>query len=415
MQGDTIAINLLAPMRLNNALIPHFLTKDAAFIMTVSSGLAFLPAAMFPTYSATKAAIHSYSQSLRYQLKGSPVTVLELAPPYVQTHLTGPHQATDPNAMPLGDFVDEVMSILKEKPDARVTKTHIPQELIDLAHRYSDGSPVSDTPLEGLKIVRREQRTGPMHSLYEPCICFVVQGEKLVTVGSKRYRCEPSRFFAAASNVPVVGEVLRASPESPYMCLVLNLDQKVIYELVQKTGPLQIGSQEVGVFTDEATGPLTDAFLRLLRTLDNENDRRVLSPLIIREIVYYLMKSRFAHVIYQLGVRGSRLHRIFGSIEKIRRDFASPLRVDSLARMADMSPSAFHQHFKKVTLLSPIQFQKHVRLQEARRLLATEVEDVTSVAFMVGYESHSQFSREYARLFGMPPSKDIKNLQSLYA
>src|SRR5690606_5345577 len=138
-------------------------------------------------------------------------------------------------------------------------------------------------------------------------------------------------------------------------------------------------------------------------TLANDNDRKVLAPLFAREIVYYLMKSRFAHVIYQLGIKGSQMQRVFNSIKKIRRDFASPLSVDSLAQLAGMSPSAFYQNFKKVTLLSPIQFQKHMRLQEARRLLATEVDDVTSVAYMVGYESPSQFSREYARLFGLPP------------
>lgn len=290
----------------------------------------------------------------------------------------------------------------------------IQQELIVLAKRYSGESLVTDTPLESLKIVRRDQKTGPMHSLYEPCICFVVQGEKLVTVGRTIYRCEPGKFFATASNVPVVGEVVKASSERPYLCLFLKLDQKIVYELVEKMGPPPGGSKDVGVFTDDVSGPLADAFLRLMRTLSHAGELQVLAPLIIREIVYYLMRSRFSHAIYQLGIKGSQMRRIFGSIEKIRRDYASPLTVDSLARSADMSPSAFYQNFKKVTLLSPIQFQKHVRLQEARRLLATEVKDVTSVAYMVGYESPSQFSREYSRLFGLPPSQDIRNLQSMF-
>lgn len=291
-------------------------------------------------------------------------------------------------------------------------RADIPPELIQLVERYSKNTAIGDTPLECLKIVRRNHKTGPVHSMYEPCMCFVVQGEKLVTVGNAEYRCEPSRFFASASNMPVVGEVIKASAQSPYLCLVLKLDQKIIYELVRETGPRRSDKGGKGVFVDEVTAPLTDAFLRLMRTLGSEADRQVLAPLIIREIIYYLMKSRFADVIYQIGVKGSQMWRIFSSIEKIRRDFASPLTVDSLAEMADMSPSAFHQNFKKVTLLSPIQFQKQVRLQEARRLLATEIEDVTSVAFKVGYESPSQFSREYSRLFGLPPSKDVKNLQS---
>ena len=291
-------------------------------------------------------------------------------------------------------------------------KIEIPAELIRLVARYSTTDAVSDTPLESLKIVRRNHKTGPVHSLYEPCICFVVQGEKLVTVGRVQYHCEPSKFFASASNMPVVGEVVKASAQSPYLCLVLKLDQKIIYELVSGAGPRREKANAVGAFIDEVTAPLTDAFLRLMRTLASEADRQVLAPLFIREIIHYLLKSTFAEVIYQIGVKGSQMWRIYGSIEKIRRDFASPLTVESLADLADMSPSAFHQYFKKVTLLSPIQFQKHVRLQEARRLLATEIEDVTSVAYRVGYESPSQFSREYARLFGLPPSKDVKTLQA---
>lgn len=294
-----------------------------------------------------------------------------------------------------------------------ITKGAIGQELIDLANKYSNRSEISDTPLAALKIVKREHKTGPVHSLYEPCICFVVQGEKLVTVGNTQYRCEPSQFFAAAANVPVVGEVLQATVKNPYLCLVLLLDQKIIYEVVDKAGRPPGAAKEAGVFTDAVTAPLTDAFLRLMRTLADATDRQVLAPLIVREIVYYLLKSRFAQVIYQLGIKGSQMGRVFGSIEKIRREFASPLTVDSLAEIAEMSPATFYQHFKKVTLLSPIQFQKQVRLQEARRLLSTEIGDVTSVAYRVGYESASQFSREYARLFGLPPSKDIKNLQNL--
>lgn len=293
-------------------------------------------------------------------------------------------------------------------------KIEIPEELIQLVVKYSTTDAVSDTPLESLKIVRRNHKTGPVHSLYAPCMCFVVQGEKLVTVGGTQYRCEPSKFFASAANMPVVGEVVKASSGAPYLCLVLNLDQKIIYEIASAAGPRSAPSEGTGVFVDDVTAPLTDAFLRLVRTLGNAMDRQILAPLITREIIYFLLKSRFAGIIYQIGIKGSQMWRIYSSIEKIRRDFASPLTVDTLADMSDMSPSAFHQYFKKVTLLSPIQFQKQVRLQEARRLLATETVDVTSVAYRVGYESPSQFSREYARLFGLPPSKDVKNLQAFF-
>ncbi|MCE9598856.1 MAG: AraC family transcriptional regulator [Spirochaetia bacterium] len=293
--------------------------------------------------------------------------------------------------------------------------SRMPEELITLALEHSRAGALVETPLAGLKVIRSDVVTGALHSIYEPCVCFVVQGAKKATVGNKVHRCEPARFFASSANLPVVGEVIQASAAAPYLALILDLDPGVIYEIANGMDfeKPDADSENAGVFTDNVTDAMTNAFLRLMRTLRLEGDRRIIAPLIIKEITYYLMQSRFSRVIYELGIKGSGVGRISRSIQKIRRDFAQPLKVEALARMVDMSPSSFYETFKKITALSPIQFQKQVRLQEARKLLATESEDVTSVAYSVGYESPSQFSREYSRLFGLSPSKDIQELRNI--
>ncbi len=150
-----------------------------------------------------------------------------------------------------------------------------------------------------------------------------------------------------------------------------------------------------------------------MKTLENKNDLKVLAPSIVREIHYLLMSSRYGRKIRQLGVVGSKTQRIGKVVEHLRNDYAAPLRVTNLARMANMSPSSFHLHFRQVTSMSPLQYQKQVRLQEARRLLSVETTDAASVAFKVGYESPSQFSREYRRLFGQPPMRDLDRLRTL--
>ena len=296
---------------------------------------------------------------------------------------------------------------------ATLSDTSVPEELISLSLEYSQPGAVLQTPLRELKIIRSDIVSGPIHSVYEPSVCFVVQGAKNATVGNQIYRCEPGRFFASSANVPAVGEVIQASRERPYIALILSIDSAPIYDIVTELNLRpEPGPEMAGVFTDEVIQPMTDAFLRLMRTLPGALDRQFMAPMIIREIIYYLLQSRYSRVLYELGIQGSNVNRLSRSIQKIRADFSSPLKVNTLARLADMSPSAFYNNFKKLTGLSPIQFQKQMRLQEARKLLATEVNDVTSVAYNVGYESPSLFSRDYSRLFGLSPSRDLKNLRS---
>ncbi|MBI41853.1 MAG: AraC family transcriptional regulator [Leptospiraceae bacterium] len=290
----------------------------------------------------------------------------------------------------------------------------IPEELISLALDYSRAGTLVQTPLDKLKVIRSDLLAGPLHSVYEPSVCFIVQGEKTATVGKTVYRCEAGKFFASSANLPVVGQVIKASSAKPYLALILTLDSGTIYELASATDFRRrtLESMGPGVFLDDVSELMVDAFLRLMRLLHQPTGLTILGPLIMKEITYYLMQSPFSRNLYDLGIKGSGVNRISRSIQKIRTDFAQPLKVEELARMADMSPSAYYENFKKFTALSPIQFQKQLRLQEARKLLATETEDVTSVAYAVGYESPSQFSRDYSRHFGSPPSKDLKNLRN---
>jgi transcriptional regulator GlxA family with amidase domain len=188
-----------------------------------------------------------------------------------------------------------------------------------------------------------------------------------------------------------------------------------VYEILQETHSAEIQNKntEGGFFVEKVTAELADAFTRLMRTLENKNDLKVLAPSIIREIHYRLMLSRFGIKIRQLGVVGSKTQRIGKVLDQLQKEYAASLRVTDLARMASMSPSSFHLHFRQVTSMSPLQYQKQIRLQEARRLLSIETLDSASVAFKVGYESPSQFSREYRRLFGQPPMRDMDRLRMM--
>jgi AraC-like DNA-binding protein len=286
--------------------------------------------------------------------------------------------------------------------------------LLAAALRQCNDIGVHPTALQGLKVIRREQTTDPLPVVYGPCVCFVLQGEKNVWSGNKVYRYNPSTYLVSCLDIPVTSQLSVASPARPFVCLMLDLQPSLVYEILQETFPNarpQPAEAEGGLYVETVTPELADAFGRLLRTLGSANDVKVLSPSIVREIHYRLMDSRFGARVRQLGVVGSKTQRIGKVVAQMRKDYAAPLKVTELARMANMSPSAFHQHFREVTNMSPLQYQKHIRLQEARRLLSTQATDAASVAYQVGYESPSQFSREYRRLFGAPPMRDVEQLR----
>jgi AraC-like DNA-binding protein len=292
-------------------------------------------------------------------------------------------------------------------------KSPYTEDLLPVALKQCKGAGVHDTPPEELKIVRRDRTTEALPTVYRPCVCFVLQGEKNVWSGKKVYRYNPSTYLVSCLDIPASSQVAAATPKNPFVCLMLDLKPSLVYEILQETSPSksQPAETEGGLFVEEVTPELAGAFARLLHTLENPMDLKVLAPSIIREIHYRLLDSRFGARVRQLGVVGSKTQRIGKVVEQLKKDFASPLKITDLARSAQMSPSAFHQHFREVTNMSPLQYQKHIRLQEARRLLFTETTDASDVAYKVGYESPSQFSREYRRLFGQPPMRDVEQLR----
>ena len=297
----------------------------------------------------------------------------------------------------------------QERSVMKITRAAYTKSLLSTALGYCNGEGIHPTPLQEFTVVMRDKKNVATPGMYKPEVCFVLQGEKEVWFGNKLYRYNPTSYLVSCVDVPAIAQVVTASSRQPFVCLKLELQPSVVYEILQETAPaeLQGHGSEAGFYVEKVTVELADAFARLLKTLKNRNDLKVLTPSIIREIHYRLMSSRFGAKVRQLGVVGSKMQRISKVVEQLRKDYATPLRIAELARMANMSPSAFHSHFRQVTSMSPLQYQKHIRLQEARRMLSIETIDAASVAYQVGYESPSQFSREYRRLFGQSPMHDV--------
>lgn len=288
------------------------------------------------------------------------------------------------------------------------------KELIDLTFKYSGPQVMNPTAIKQLYIARSDAKNEGIHTVYKPSMCFMVQGEKDTVLNNKTYSYKPTEYLITSADLPAIGKVTQATAKNPYLCLVVEIEPSTVYEILkdsEQMAPQDLTSKKA-MYVGKTNDQLTDAVLRLVRTLKNKNDSLILAPLIVREIVYHLLNSKYGDVIKQLGVAGSQMQRIGKVIDLIRKDFAKNLKTEDLARLANMSPSSFHHHFKQVTTMSPLQYQKQIRLQEARRLLAAEIADAANAGFQVGYESPSQFSREYARLFGLPPISDIKRLRA---
>lgn len=276
-------------------------------------------------------------------------------------------------------------------------------------HLTEDG--IRETAIPSLSFMRAAALPGAIHAVYEPSLCFIAQGAKTATLARETFRYDPFSYLVTSARLPIVGQVTQASPERPYLALHLGIP---LPDLVEMSGYLaprpEAGTPatERGIFVNRSEPALLDALLRLLELLDSPDDIPVLAPLIKREIVYRVLQSENGYRIRQFAVVGSHAHAIAEAIRLLQRDYAQPLRVDSLARHVNMSVPALHKHFKNVTGMSPLQYQKTIRLQEARSLLLSENAEAADAAYRVGYESPSQFSREYARMFGLPPKSDAK-------
>ena len=286
-------------------------------------------------------------------------------------------------------------------------------ELATLLARRTGVDGRHETAIPQLKLYRFSHPTEPAPVLQEPAVYVVVQGRKRVTVGDETYLYDRSRYLAVSVDLPVVAHVVEASPEEPYLCMTLAVDPRELAALIVETGRQSPRDDHDGrgLYVSLLQAPLLDAFLRLVRLLDVPQDVSVLAPLILRELHYRLLQSEQFGRLAQIAIGDSRLRRVSGAIAWIKEHFAEPLQIEALAKRVHMSPSALHSHFKAVAAVSPIQYQKRLRLQEARRLLLSGTPSAEAVAYSVGYASASQFNREYARLFGLPPRRDAESMR----
>ncbi|MCB2189437.1 MAG: AraC family transcriptional regulator [Deltaproteobacteria bacterium] len=291
----------------------------------------------------------------------------------------------------------------------------IPAVLAQRIARWTEGVNRYDTAISSLSLHRWETPTEPHAAILEQSICLIAQGAKRVMLGEETYHYDPNTFLLTSLGLPVVANVTRASPAEPYLGLTLQLDQRALAQLlVDSNLPLpRTRPTRRGMAVGEVTGPLLSAFQRLLDLLERPEDIPILAPLVQREIMYYLLVSELGPRLRQTAAAGSQGHQVARAIDWLKTNFNLRLRVDDLASRVGMSPSTFHHHFRALTAMSPLQFQKRLRLNEARRLMLTERLDAATAAFQVGYESPSQFSREYSRMFGSPPLRDIQNLRQV--
>lgn len=286
-------------------------------------------------------------------------------------------------------------------------------ELAQVIGRWTVGKEDCATSIPNLTFFRREKLTEPRACLVEPSIVLVVQGAKQLLIGDQAYVYDTERFFIASLDVPASSQVLQGSPDKPCLGMMLRLDMRVITELIAQVrlSPPRDRADEQSAAIGSITPALLEPFCRLLALLDEPNAIAVLAPLVEREIHYRLLLSELAPRLSQIASVGSQSHRIARAIDWLKTNYAGPLRVDELATYVHMSTSSLHQHFRQLTAMSPLQYQKWLRLNEARRLMLNEDLDAAGAAFQVGYESPSQFSREYGRLFGAPPKRDIDGLR----
>ena len=270
--------------------------------------------------------------------------------------------------------------------------------------------------LPGLYLSRVSFPLKPLYSVLKPSLCVIAQGSKEVLLGDSRYRYDPSHYLLATIELPRVSQVLEASPERPYLSLRLELAPTLVSSVMEEMGysPSTSPSKHTGARAIDV-GPfdvhLLDAVVRLVRLLDTPADTPVLLPLITREIIYWLLKGEQGTRLRHLAILGGNTSSIARAIERLRQDFDHSLRIEDLARELGMSVSGLHHHFKEVTALSPLQFQKRLRLHEARRLMLGEDLDAASAAYRVGYRDASHFNREYKSLFGVPPMRDVQRLR----
>jgi len=288
------------------------------------------------------------------------------------------------------------------------------RRLASLLAAYTPHDGVFELRLPGAFAVRwSRMSTEPLYASVGPALCVVAQGAKAVMLGRDVFEYDPARMLVFAVDLPVSGQVIRASGTSPYLCFVLKLDPARVAELAARVFPRGVprASDERGLYVGQATDPIVEAITRLLDLVSQPADAELLAPLAVDEILIRLLRTSIGSRVAQIGHAKSGVQRIGEAVSWIRAHFAQPVTVDEMAASIHMSASSFHERFKAVTSMSPLQYQKVLRLHEARRLMLFQSMDASEASRRVGYLSPSQFTREYGRFFGSAPTRDIGRLR----
>lgn len=289
------------------------------------------------------------------------------------------------------------------------------RELAALITRHTKTDGFHPTAIDRLEFARESSVATLLPGVVEPMLAIVVQGKKAALLGGEAHYYGAAQYLVISVNLPISGFIVDASAAQPYLGFKLNLDPLQLCDIIVADPNLRVNNKDTsvrGFFVSTAEVSLLDCALRLTRLLDTPRDIPILAPTIIREIHYRLLVGEQSEAVRQIATSGSNMQRIAAVLTRIKTDFTEPLRVEDLAMQAKMSPASFYHHFKQVTSMSPLQYQKQLRLLEARRLMLSENSDAAKAAYQVGYESPSQFSREYSRMFGSPPMRDIERLLS---
>ncbi|MGE7992373.1 AraC family transcriptional regulator N-terminal domain-containing protein [Pseudomonas sp. NPDC089554] len=288
------------------------------------------------------------------------------------------------------------------------------QELAGLIQRHAGELYGPPSAVEHLYLSSYQENIRSVPGLVMPALCLLAQGNKSLFLGDEQYAYDPLHYMVVSVTMPISGVKLDASPQNPALGLRLDLDAAEISQLIAENGPMLVPNVPSGrgLYVERLDPHLLDAILRLVRLLDTPRDIPMLAPLIRREILYRLLRGPQGYRLYEIALANSQTHRVSQAITWLNNHFHLPLRIDDLAREVNLSTSTLHHRFKAVTSMSPLQYQKQLRLQEARRLMLNDGLEAAVAGYKVGYESPSQFSREYSRLYGAPPIRDVARLRS---
>lgn len=308
----------------------------------------------------------------------------------------------------------QVLSWPLKQPDPRMNAPLL-AAVTDYIEAQGGGQGLFPTAIDGFNIVRSFQSMMPMRNIYRPSLCVVLEGAKELHFGDERLSYQTMECLVVSVGLPATGRIVEASEEVPYVGVMIDFDVATLRSVLEQLDAIPAQSEEPGpcAFVAKVDQPLADCILRLVKLLATPKAIPVLAPSIVREICYWLLCGPHGGELCKLALPESNIERVVRAVSVLHTNFAETLRVEQLADIARMSPSSFHQHFKALTSMTPLQFQKQLRLLEARRLMATEAANVAEAAYKVGYESASQFSREYSRTFGIAPKQDALTQQRL--